>query len=418
MNQNARLFLCDNMTAMSAYWVCSGTVVAAMTSYYEIPLGVANILTGVTSTLTLLQMLGGICYARARNKTVFLRVTAFLWRLLVPIAFFTVLLPIELGAALFVAAVPCMVALFQFACPSQTAWMVGAVEGHTKSNYFALREMAFMLTFSAMFCCAGFVIDGAQRANTQRAGFLTLGVLETALILVSLVLLLRLPRAAQDDAPNAASGKGARPPLIQLVRAVLQNHAFMRVLRLNVIWSFACMFIGSFAAVYQIRTLNMPFSMILVWATVGNLARSIATPLMQRLAQRIGWQRVVQCMIGIMMLNAVGWMCITKQNMWALFPVLSVVGALPFAGLGVGFLQLQVDTIGNGDRTLSFSMLATLNGLGALCGSMLCSALIGALETGTLLGLTDLRTVFAVGLAGLVAAQLAAWRVHARQTAK
>ena len=394
MSKIARFFIYDNMLSMGAYWICSGTVVAALTSYYAIPLSLTNILTGLPATLALLQMVGGLFYARTRRKNTFLRGSNLLWRMMLPFAFFSVLLPLPIGAVVMSLSVFVTVAVFQFSCPAQTSWMVSAVQGRVKGTYYSVREMMFMLFFSVLFCASSLLIDRSTQTDRLSGGFLLLGAVELTVLLASLPVLFALPKVAQPPVPQ-------RQPLGTLLRPLWANKAFLKVLRVNVAWSVAGMFIGSFAAVYQIRMLHIAFSSIMVWATVGNLARSLCTPLVAKLAARITWKHTIQVMMAIMLCNAIGWMAITPSNMKMLFPVLSVLGAVPFAGLGVAFLQLQVATTQTDDRTLYFSLTATLNGLGALAGSVLCSVLIGVLETG-ILGADSLKYIFAVGIVGVL----------------
>ncbi|MEG1639406.1 MAG: hypothetical protein RR284_00615, partial [Ruthenibacterium sp.] len=110
---------------------------------------------------------------------------------------------------------------------------------------------------------------------------------------------------------------------------------------------------------------------------------------------------------------ALGWMNVTPENIWLLFPILSVLGTLPFSGMGVGFLEMQVDTAPASARSLYFSVTATMNGLAAFGGSMVCSALIEAIvQLAPATSDSSLRIIFCVGLVGALLSAVLALRIR------
>ena len=40
------------------------------------------------------------------------------------------------------------IGIYQLACPSQTDWLVSSVEGRVRGDYYSVREMFFMLTYT------------------------------------------------------------------------------------------------------------------------------------------------------------------------------------------------------------------------------------------------------------------------------
>ena len=86
---------------------------------------------------------------------------------------------------------------------------------------------------------------------------------------------------------------------------------------------------GAQLSQYQIQVLELTFFEIMVWVTAGNLCRSLCTPLMARLAARFGWKNVTALTIAMMACVAALWAAATRQNAAYLFPVLSILGAVP-----------------------------------------------------------------------------------------
>ena len=70
------------------------------------------------------------------------------WRILLPLAFFTVLLPVGAGAALAPMLYLCAQILFQLSSPAQTQWMVSKLKADLSRDYYSLREAVFMFVLS------------------------------------------------------------------------------------------------------------------------------------------------------------------------------------------------------------------------------------------------------------------------------
>ncbi len=408
MNKIPKLFTLDNAFSMGAYWVCGGVVIASMTSYFNIPVSIANMLAGMTSTLALLQLPGGLIFSRARKKNVLIRALNVIWRILLPLVFFSVLLPQNLGALAFIITLPLMIGVFQLSAPAQTAWMVDAVQGKTKTSYYSVREMVFMLYHTVLLCAVYVIIESSRQSEEQKQGFIIIGIIVSVSIIASLIIFVFLPNVKQ--APENQFQKKEKTGAVKSFLLPFKNKAFFRVMQVNIMWSFASMFVGTFAAVYQVRTLNLPFSLILVWVTVANISRALFTPIVQKISQAYSWQRVCQLMMIIYIMGAFAWLFTTKENMLILYPLAAIFTQIPFAGLGIGFLQLQVDSMHTkSDRTVHFSLLAMLNGVASLSGSAISSVLIDVLSN-TPNG--DLRPIFAIGIIGIAITVIWAQRIN------
>lgn len=407
MDKAARGFLWDNLLCMSVYWASAGTVIASLTDYYALPLALTSVITGLTATLSIVQIWGGLCYARIGRKSRFLGLTNSLWRVFLPLTFFSVLLPRSIGK---IAAVCCFfigVAIFQFAAPAQTEWMVSSVEGKVPASYYSLREMCFMLAYSTIFCLVNLLLDGAQRRGDIGQAFPAVGGLLMLAMVFSLVVLVRLPYP--EDRPDSAIKK------LPILRTALSDGSLRKVVLANSLWSFACVFVGSYAAVYQVGVLHVRFLQIMLWATVANVIRAILTPGMAALAGRFGWRRVVcGCML-LYAATALLWSCVTESTALWLYPLGTIMMQIPIAGTGVGFLQLQVENILPQHRSLCFSIVAACSGAGAFVGTVVCSALVRFLERNVdVLPKLGLRGVFLLGVLGSCLAAASVLRINAR----
>ena len=297
--------------------------------------------------------------------------------------------------------------VFQLVTPAQTDWMVTATEGHVKSNYYAMREMFFSLAYSGGFCAASLLIFYSQRTGTQQLGFLIIGILISTLMIVSVVILTRLPPPKQT-APVCRSVR-------QIMTSPLKNAPFRRILWMMAAWNFFCMFLGGFSSVYQIRILKLDFFHIMIWTTVASLLRALLAPAIAKVAARFGWRSVTAVCMAVVAGTGLLWMVTTSQNVTLMYPVIIILGTIPYAGLNVGFLQFQVDNMPEGERNIYFSVSATFNGIAALLGSAGCSALIQFLENMWGFSTLGLRYIFGIGALGIAATALSCLKISEKK---
>lgn len=198
----AVLFLAEHILSMMAYWVCTGPVLAKLTEYLALPLGVSNMITQLTSTLLMLQLAGGVWYGRVRSRRRYLTATNLIWRVCLSLTCFTVLLPPGAGgAAMALLFVSAQIA-FQLCSPAQTAWQINTVEKQGDARLYTRRETWFMALYTLCMCGAELLVALASDGAGLRRSFVWIGCILAALLAAATRILIRLP------APEAG-GAGA-----------------------------------------------------------------------------------------------------------------------------------------------------------------------------------------------------------------
>lgn len=389
MSKKLRLFLAEYILAMGAYWVCTGFIIAKLTAYFTLPLGVSNLLTSLSSTFLILQPVGGVLYARTRRKRRYLLSLNVIWRLSIVLVFFAVLLPSAAGAALFCLFLLVMQAAQQVCSPAYEAWHVQAVESEHCATFYTTREVLFMLLYTVAMAAVQIAISLSERAGQLRSGFLCSGILEGMLLAASLVL---LPRLTPPDEKG-----GEQPASLRAMLGVLGDRNHTRVICGNAFWSFANVFVGGLFSIYAVRVLEVDFLQLMVWGTVGNLLRMAFAPVFARIAARIGWKN---CLADIFLVYAVLAVLLyfsTPDNAFWIVPVYLSLSALPVSGISIGTLQLRIATSPAALRSVYFSAYSLISGLASLIGTSVCSALLGLVETGALP--LQIQDLFLIGLA-------------------
>ncbi|MEG1126625.1 MAG: MFS transporter [Oscillospiraceae bacterium] len=390
----ANAFIVDNMLSCAAYWSCSGALIAKLTQYYGFSLSVSNILLSFQGMLLVLQLFGGYAYSRSDNRHSFLKKYNLVWRFFLPLVLLSTILPKQIGGAVMIASLFIMVATFQFVSPGQNAWLISCVEGKVKSNYYSMRDLYFMLLFTAMNFVFGIMVDETAAVEKPALGFAMIGIVVAAVLAISLYFLIKkLP------APGAARKK-EKGTFWSSVLLPLHDSRFKKVLCFNAMWNLANAFIGSFAALYQIRVLNLDYVYVVFWATIGNAARVISIPLFARLAQRIGWKKVVMLCMGITLSTGVMWMLTTKETCAIMFPLVTILGPVANGGLGVGMFKFQVVNSPADETSIYFSTNAALAGVSSMLGTAMCSAIVEVLSRQS--ASPAYWIVFAIGIAGVM----------------
>lgn len=83
-----------------------------------------------------------------------------------------------------------------------------------------------------------------------------------------------------------------------------------------------------------------------------------------------------------------------------LFPITSVLGAVPWAALGIGLFKYQIAYTHEDTRSVYFSVNSTLSGIAAAVAGVASSALVGLLET--LSENPPFWVIFVIGGAGVL----------------
>lgn len=391
MSHRLRLFILEYNFSMSAYWICTGFLIAKLTQYYNLPLGLSNLLTGLSSTFLVLQPVGGLIYARLNHKHRFLVGMNVLWRVSICLVFFTVLLPMSSGAAIFCILLFVMQGIQQLSAPAYENWQVELAEAEHCTSYYTARETLFMLIYTVANAAVQITISVSERMGNLQVGFFLAGIAEAVLLLISLAILPLL------SAPVAGRSQGGS---LTTLLQVLKNKDHTKVIMANASWCFANVFVGGLFGVYAVRVLNIDFITLMIWGTAGNILRGAFAPVFSRIASRIGWKTCLSNIFVLYALLALLLFFSGPQNGFWIAPIYLVLSTLPMSGISVGTLQLRVATSDAEMRSVYFSAYSLISGVASLVGTSICSALIEVLDKNTA-GL-PLQSLYLLGLLLLV----------------
>lgn len=391
MGKKLRLFLGEYSTAMVAYWICTGFIIAKLTDYFQLPLGLSNILTSLSSMFLVLQPLGGIFYSKIQRKRGYLLSMNLIWRICLCFVFFSVFLAPSIGTLVFCVCLLSMQFFQQIISPAYEDWHVQAAEAAHYSKFYSVREVVFMILYTVMAAVVQIAISISEKQGQLRNGFIAAGVLETLLLVISVVLIMKL------SAPISCTQSSGS---LRVFAQVLRNRVHTGIIIANASWGIANVFIGGLFGIYAVRILKIDFIQLMIWGMAGNLLRTLFGPVFAKIAARIGWKKCVSNIFILYALLAVLLYFTTPENAFWTAPIYLSFSTLPVSGLNIGILKMRISSSTEDLRSVYFSLFSLFSGGASMLGTFFCSFLISLIEAGFVP--LSLHSLFLLGLVLLV----------------
>ena len=375
MERSAKDFLFDYIFSFSAYWICGGMIVAKLTEYFQFSLSVSNLLMQLPSALLILQPLGSMLYMRSDRKYAYLMRSNLLWRVCLCGLFFCVLLPARAGAAVTVAAFVLMNIAFQLCASPQSAWLIsGFSRSRAGDRCYTTQETAVVAVYTVFLALCELFISFADRRAALRDGFVAVACVETLLLLLSCVYLLRLPKPESDHAAPAS--------LRALLQPLREPNA-RSVLLMCGLTTFAGAATG-FSGLYAVRVLGVDFTVILLCGLAGNAVRTLFGPVFSAIAAKRGWKRCLGIQLVYGMLVVPLWALTNAENALYTYPIMILLTSVTGSGVRIGQLRLQIAASTQDSRSHFLSLQSLLSGAATFLGGLLCSAIVHLVESGVL----------------------------------
>lgn len=392
-------FIWDYALSMTVYFAGTSTVIVKLTEYFDMPLALSNLVVGMPGTLMFLELLGGYAYRRTTSRRRYLQGFGIGWRICLPLMLFTALLPKSMGPWILFVLYAAMCTCYRMSMPAYNAWTVWAARDD--ESFYSKRDMAFMPLYTVALFASGILIEHFESGGTLRRGFWVMGLAELTVVACSLVFLL-LRMAPPQEVPPQKAG------FWQSVLQPLRDVAYRKVLWMNIVWNFSSAFVGTFSSVYQIRVLGISYFAVVLWATIGNIARCCFIPVFARFAAWFGWKMATLFSLGMLTTAYLLWATISPANMGIVFPLINLFSSIAWAAYGIGMFKYQIQYTQEETRSSYFSVSSALSGIAAAAGTFLCSGLVSLLERS--FAMPPYRVVFLVGVMGALATLWLIWK--------
>lgn len=205
------------------------------------------------------------------------------------------------------------------------AWMAEVVPMRLRGDFFGRRNRAIAAVGLVVTLGAVSIVDAlGSRGEAAVAGFAIVFACGAAIGLAGLLVLARAP------AGRARPAAAAVAPLRVWVREAFADRSFYRLARFGLLWGVAVNFASPFFAVYQIRVLALPLTVVALFKAITILGMMASSWYWGRLADHFGSKPVLRMGVYLIAVVPLLWLFVTPERIWPLVPI-QILSGLAFA---------------------------------------------------------------------------------------
>ncbi len=261
--------------------------------------------------------------------------------------------------------------VMNYTAPALQNWMGSAVDPAERGRFTAKKEMVSLLTGMVFTVIMGRMVDYFEAMGDMRSAFYVISAVIILLSLLHMGSTLAFPKPKEEIMPSGS--------IIKAYKQIIKNKAFRRLIAVDILWQIAAS-IASFNGVYQRNTLGFSMTFISIIAMVASLSRAAISLPFGKLADKIGWAR----MLSIAFLIAGGgyaFLAITNPSNGSVFyTVYAVLYAVSMAGINGGLINITFNYIPPEQRTTAIGLKFTLGGLSGFLVSLVYGVIVAAVQ--------------------------------------
>ena len=249
--------------------------------------------------------------------------------------------------------------------PAWGAWMGALTEGIDRARYFGVRSALISAALLVSLLAGGYHLNAGVRAGELSHAYAWLFALAFVARLASCTFLY-----LQVDP--------SKPPRDSLLRVLARTRASLRSDGMQLGVGLALLMFGAHASVpfyapYMLKELQLGYVGFAALSATQIVTKALAFPLFPKIAERIGFPRLLLCANVLIVLVAFMW------GAWASMPVLvlaQLVSGVAWASYDFASFQLLLKQTKSSHRVELLAMVASLGGLFQLCGALFGSFLL------------------------------------------
>ena len=218
-----------------------------------------------------------------------------------------------------------------FVTPGLNQWIMDLAPVERRGSFFARRDIISSVINATVVLLMGRLVDGMIASGRTREGYLIVFVTLVILSMVDALLLSRMEEATESPVIRLKLADLARP---------LRDKRFFPVFVFIVLWFFTQNLSSGFLAVYQLTVLGLDYSMIALITAVASAASMAASWFWGRVADKLGWKRLLVYASSLMALSCTGWFLLPVRLAF-LAPVIQCLTSAGTTAYGLSNLNIQ-----------------------------------------------------------------------------
>ncbi|MEG2699646.1 MAG: MFS transporter, partial [Hungatella sp.] len=396
-------YIAGDAAAQTMVQLAGGTFLAGLMSYAGISEGNIGVFTSLASFAALFQLFL-IGYVRKLKKCKLFICFSVLMKICFAFIYFVPLLPIGDSAkiGLIIGGYFAAQIFLQIGTPAINDWMASLVPMPIRGSFLAIKDSFAVFAVATTMLGAGILTDYFKERDPL-TGFVLMGIMLAVLVLINFVAFsaMKEPRCSylnsdgkeihgqmvkkvHGDFAYLEVGEGV---LAELFHAFASKR-FRKAFILNCLYITAFYIASPFNASYQIRELALPYTFIMLVGFLCNLYRVSITPMIGRMADRIGMAPVLKYALFCLGLSFLVLAFTVPENAMWMFVISSICSASGWTFIGSGLLGIQLEFVDGKKRILQLSLISSVSGVYGFFISFLGGRLIDYMqkEVPTLLG--------------------------------
>lgn len=262
--------------------------------------------------------------------------------------------------------------LISIAGNAWTSWMSDLVPPRERGRYFGVRNTVGSVTAMASTWLAGYVLDHYRASGDQRVGYLVVFGVAVVCAMAAAAVLARQPE------PPMLTSRSLR--LAELFGTPLRQPRFRAFALASTGWALVTGIASPFFSAYGLQSLRLSFATLALTGVVTAAVALITQPVIGRLQDRFGNERVlVASVIGVVLLPW-GWILSTPGFLLPLW-LTAIFSGVFWPGITQGLINMLMDRASPTGRGAYVATYGAITGAGTFVAGVVggtCATLLGA----------------------------------------
>ena len=285
----------------------------------------------------------------------------------------------------------------QIGVPASQDWIASLVPSRLRGKYFAIKDSVAIFVVSSVMLIGGIILDYFKERDIL-TGFVIVSIFIFLLTTINVTSFSKMKEPMTSylneegkemhgrlakKARNFSTEEQTESVLTEL-KGAFQNRKFRKAFSLQCLFTFGFYISTPFHASYQINTLQLPYTFIMLVGFILNLYRIYITPKLGRMADRYGMAKLLRFTLLALGLNLLTMAFTVPGNAYPMHILGAFFSSTAWAFVGIGLFGVQLDFFKKEKRMIWLTITSSVSGAFGFFISILGGLLLNALQNADL----------------------------------
>lgn len=241
------------------------------------------------------------------------------------------------------------------------SWVGDLISKEIRGRFFGARQRWMSVSNVILFISAGLFMDWMKSRHQEGLGYYFLGIVSLTAGIVSLYLMLQVPRRLREKDAVNSNEYG--------LSIAWKNHEYRLILYGFGGWYFAIGFAGPYWAVHMLTYLQFSFTLLTAYGALFTITMAFVSPIVGRWIDKKDDLMVL--VIGMLCLASLSifWIFITPSFLYPIIPEI-IITAIGWSTIQITSSTIPLKYSNESTRNAYLSALAMVTGVGFTVGSI------------------------------------------------